>query len=184
MKEFDIKTPMQQAHFIAQLGHESQGFTRVSESFNYSVDGLLVFKNRMTQVQREMLGRKLSERALSAERQKAIANIVYGGRLGNKNSDDGWRFRGRGLMHITFKDNYAECGKGIGLDLLANPDLLLTDIHAARSAGWFWKNKKCNIVADTNNVEAVTKLINGGKNGLNERIQKTANAIGVLCTSK
>lgn len=105
MKEFSIPTPLQQAHFTGQLGHESKGFSRISENLNYSVSGLTIFGNPLTQTQREHLGRKDNAPPLTPEQQRAIANIIYGGRFGNRASDDGWRYRGRGLLQITFRDN-------------------------------------------------------------------------------
>lgn len=180
-KEFGIDTPKRLAHFIAQIGTESNGFRSVSESLNYSVAGLAIFGNRLTPLQREQLGRKMNETALSADRQAAIANRVYGGRYGNTESGDGWKYRGRGLKQVTFRDNYAACGKALGLDLVASPDLLLTDANAARSAGWFWKANNCNQFADAGDVTSLTKRINGGTNGLDDRKYRTKLAESVLC---
>jgi len=132
--------PLQQAHFIGQLTHDSKGFSRISENLNYSVSGPTIFSTRMTQTQREQLGRKDNAPPLSSEQQRAIANIVYGGRLGNPASDDGWRYRGPGLLKITLRDSYLACGRRISLELVAEPDLQLREAVAARSAGWFWKN--------------------------------------------
>lgn len=180
-KEFGINTPKRLAHFIAQIGTESNGFRSVSESLNYSVAGLAIFGSRLTAAQREQLGRKAGESALSAARQAAIANIVYGGRYGNNLNGDGWKYRGRGLKQVTFRDNYAACGKVLGIDLLANPDLLLTDANAARSAGWFWKANNCNHFADAGDVTGLTKRINGGTNGLDDRKARAKLAESVLC---
>lgn len=182
MKEFAIETPLQQACFLGQTGHESQGFMRVSESLNYSVDGLLLtFRSRMTQAQCEKLGRREGEKTVPPERQKAIANIVYGGKNGNTGADDGWRYRGRGLIQLTGRNNYAACGQGLGLDLLGNPDLLLTDINAARSAAWFWKAKDCNKSAESGDIPGLTKKINGGNNGSADRAKKIKTAMDILC---
>lgn len=180
-KEFGINTSKRLAHFIAQIGTESNGFRSVSESLNYSVTGLAIFGNRLTVAQREQLGRKPGEPALSAARQAAIANIVYGGRYGNNLNGDGWKYRGRGLKQVTFRDNYADCGKILGLDLLKNPDLLLADANAARSAGWFWRANNCNQFADAGDVVGLTKRINGGTNGLDDRKARTKLAESVLC---
>lgn len=182
MKEFGIDTPLQQACFLGQTGHESQGFTRVSEGLNYSVDGLLLtFRSRMTQAQCEKLGRREGEKTVPPERQKAIANIVYGGKNGNTGADDGWRYRGRGLIQLTGRNNYAACGQGLGLDLLVNPDLLLTDINAARSAAWFWKAKDCNKSAENGDIPGLTKKINGGDNGSADRAKRIKTAADILC---
>lgn len=180
MKEFCIDTPKRQAHFLAQIGTESNGFRAVQESLNYSVSGLQIFGSRLTEPQRQQLGRKPGELALSPARQEAIANIVYGGRYGNNQNGDGWKYRGRGLKQITFKDNYSACGKALNLDLVASPDLLLQDLNAARSAGWFWKANNCNQFADAGDVKGLTRRINGGFNGLQDRIDRTNKAEAVL----
>ncbi|MCW9471282.1 glycoside hydrolase family 19 protein [Klebsiella grimontii] len=180
MKEFCIDTPKRQAHFIAQVGNESNGFRAVQESLNYSVTGLQIFGSRLTAVQREKLGRKPGELALSPARQADIANIVYGGRYGNNQNGDGWKYRGRGLKQVTFKDNYSACGKVLGLNLIDDPDLLLLDKNAARSAGWFWKANNCNQFADAGDVNGLTKRINGGFNGLQDRAERTRKAEAVL----
>lgn len=180
MAEFGIDTPLRQAAFIAQIGTESNGFKSVVESLNYSVEGLKIFGSRLTAEQRQRLGRKPGELALSPSRQADIANIVYGGRYGNVNTGDGWKFRGRGLKQVTFHDNYLACGKALGLDLIANPDLLLLDENAARSAGWFWKANNCNQFADKEDIVGLTKRINGGTNGLDDRKARYIIAKGVL----
>lgn len=181
MTRFGIDTPKRQAHFIAQVGVESNGFRSVSESLNYSVAGLSIFGSRLTAAQREQLGRKPNETALSADRQAAIANLVYGGRYGNNLNGDGWKYRGRGLKQITFRDNYAACGKALGINLVDSPDLLLQDANAALSAGWFWQATGCNQFADAGDVNSLTKRINGGFNGLQARIDKTKIAEAALC---
>lgn len=180
MQEFGIDTAKRQAYFIAQIGTESGGFKTVKESLNYSIAGLKIFGSRLTAAQREQLGRKADESALSPERQMAIANLVYGGRYGNNLNGDGWKYRGRGLKQVTFKDNYLACGKALVLDLVNNPDLLLTDENAARSAGWFWKANSCNQFADAGDVVGLTRRINGGNNGLDDRKARTKIAEQVL----
>ncbi|ELY2508850.1 glycoside hydrolase family 19 protein [Cronobacter sakazakii] len=180
MSIYGIDTPKRQAHFIGQIGTESMGFQSVQESLNYSVAGLAIFGSRLTAAQREQLGRKPGEKSLSPERQAAIANIVYGGRYGNNLNGDGWKYRGRGLKQITFKANYEECGKALGLNLVDSPDLLLQDKYAALSAGWFWKANGCNQFADAGDVNGLTRRINGGLNGLQDRIDRTKRAEGVL----
>ncbi|EOL9006636.1 glycoside hydrolase family 19 protein [Cronobacter sakazakii] len=180
MSIYGIDTPKRQAHFIGQIGTESMGFQSVQESLNYSVAGLAIFGSRLTAAQREQLGRKPGEKSLSPERQAAIANIVYGGRYGNNLNGDGWKYRGRGLKQITFKANYEECGKALGLNLVDSPDLLLQDKYAAMSAGWFWKANGCNQFADAGDVNGLTRRINGGLNGLQDRIDRTKRAEGVL----
>lgn len=181
MQMFGINTPKRQAHFIAQIGTESGGFRSVQESLNYSVSGLAIFGSRLTSAQREQLGRKPGEPALSPQRQEAIANLVYGGRYGNNLNGDGWLYRGRGLKQITFKDNYAACGKALGLNLIAEPGLLTQDRYAALSAGWFWSANGCNAFADAGDVVGLTKKINGGLNGIDDRKARTRIAEAALC---
>ncbi len=172
---------MRQAAFLAQVGTESAGFARLAENFNYSVDGLVAtFSNRITLLEARELGRKAGEGALSLERQQKIANIVYGRRYGNDLPGDGWKFRGRGLKQVTFHDNYLACGKALGLDLVDDPDLLLVDENAARSAGWFWKANGCNAFADKGDFVGLTKRINGGTNGLDDRKARWERAKKVL----
>jgi putative chitinase len=163
MTEFGIGTAGQRAAFIAQIRHESGGFTQLIESFNYKPSALAIF-SRIPASEREILGRQKSESVVPAARQQRIANLAYGGRFGNGDpaSGDGWRYRGRGLKQITFRDNYAACGRALGLDLVANPDLLAADdLLAARSAGWFWKTKGCNEPADRGDFAGTTRIING-----------------------
>lgn len=97
---------------------------------------------------------------------ESIANKVYANRYGNGDvlSGDGWRYRGRGLIQITFKDNYEECSDDMGIDFVKNPDLLLTPKYATLSAGWYWDSRGLNEYADNGDMKRITKLINGGYN--------------------
>ncbi len=177
MVEFEINTPKRQAAFIAQIGCESAGFSTLAESFNYSIQGLKdTFAGRLSAYQCEMLGRSGDR----AAQQTAIANLVYQGRYGNKAPGDGWKFRGRGLKQVTFLDNYRQCGNALGIDLVANPDLLLVDKYAARSAGWFWQWHNLNQYADNGDFNQMTKVINGGTNGLSDRRSRLKIAEGAL----
>lgn len=180
MKEFGITAPLDQAMFIAQCGHESTSFTQLVESFNYSVAGLAGFvkAKRITQDQANSLGRKSSEKALPLERQRAIANLVYSNRYGNKSAGDGWKYRGRGLKQITFLDNYLRCGTALKLDLVSNPELLEKDINAARSAAWFYSSSGC--LKYPGDLVRVTQIINGGQNGIDNRRARFLKAKSVL----
>lgn len=175
MTEFGSVTPTQQAMFIAQTGHESNGFTRLAESFNYTPEALLsTFGSRISKDQAALLGRTADHPA----RQEAIANLVYQGRYGNKLPGDGWKFRGHGLIHVTFRDNHKACGKALGLDLVANPDLLLIDTNAARSAGWYWQSRNINQVAG--DIREATRRINPALHALDQRRERYERAKAVL----
>lgn len=167
-KEFGITSAVDQAMFIAQFGHESAGFTRVVESFNYGVSGLQsTFGKYLSKDQCAMLGRQRGESVVPANRQAAIANLVYSGRMGNKSAGDGWKYRGRGIPQITGLDNYRACSAALKADFVQVPELLERDEYAMRAAGWFWSANKCGrFGAD---VEKVTKVINGGLNGIEDR---------------
>ncbi|EFB3470933.1 glycoside hydrolase family 19 protein [Escherichia coli] len=180
MKEFGIIDPQHQAMFIAQAGHESTGFTRLIENFNYSIAGLAGFirAGRITPDQASALGRKTYEKALPLERQRAIANLVYSKRYGNNAPGDGWKYRARGLIGITFLDNYRDCGNGLKVDLVSQPELLAQDEYAARSAAWFFATKGC--MKYTGDLVRVTQIINGGQNGIDDRRARYITASKVL----
>ncbi|EGT4286812.1 glycoside hydrolase family 19 protein [Cronobacter malonaticus] len=179
MAEFGIKKTVDQAMFIAQVGHESAGFTSLVENFNYSVAGLrATFSNRLSADQINALGRKSCEKSLPLERQRAIANLVYSKRMGNNGPNDGWNYRGRGLIQITGLMNYRDCGSGLKVDLVAQPELLAQDAHAARSAAWFFASKGC--LKYPGDVTRVTQIINGGLNGIDDRRARFNAACKVL----
>lgn len=164
MDEFGITSANDKAMFIAQSGHESSGFSLLTESLNYTPQALITtFGRRITQYQAEMLGRTADH----AANQPAIANLVYSGRLGNKAPGDGWKYRGRGLIQITGLDNYLRCSAGLHFDLVKEPALLELDKYAARSAAWYYSSNGCSLVCD--DINKVTRIINGGTNGLIDR---------------
>lgn len=177
MAEFGITSIDDQAMFIAQVGHESGGFSHIVENLNYSADGLLAtFGKYFDAESAQEYGRTPGHPA----NQQAIANIVYANRMGNSypGSNDGWNYRGRGLIQITGHDNYRDCGTGLGTDLLLVPQLLEQDEYAARSAAWFYAAKGC--LKHSGDVKAVTKIINGGTNGLDDRQARYDKAKSVL----
>jgi putative chitinase len=163
--KYGINTPQRQAMFFAQIGHESAQMTRVEESLNYSAEGLLsVFGKYFTKETAAEFARKPEQ----------IANRVYANRMGNGDeaSGDGWNYRGRGLIQITGKNNYADFDKESTTGCVKNPQMI-KDIPelTVYSACWWWRAHGCNELADTGSVEAVTKRINGGLNGINDRKQ-------------
>lgn len=171
MSRFGINTPRRQAHFLAQIGHESGGFKTLVENLNYSAEALLkTWPSRFN----------AATAAAVARKPELIANKVYGGRLGNDAPGDGWKYRGRGLIQLTGKANYRAAAAALGLDLVASPELLEQPEGASLSAAWFWKTNGLNVLADTAGVDAVTRVINGGTNGLADRKARYALAAKVL----
>lgn len=180
MKAYDITTPKRMAGFLSQISHESAKFTQLTESLNYSVDGLMLTfgRHRISKEDAWEFGRTMKRQA----NQIAIANAVYGGEWGRKNlgntmPGDGWKFRGRGLKQLTGRDNYARCGAAIGEKLTDDPDRLLMPINACLSAGWFWKTNNLNAWADRGDVPGMTKIVNGGANGLPQRVALFGKAV-------
>lgn len=176
---YHIDTPARLAAWLAQLAHESARFERVVENLNYSAAGLaLTWPRRYAQADGtpNALARELHRKP------EAIANTSYAGRLGNgpPESGDGWRYRGRGYIQITGRDNYRACGDALGLDLLTSPETLESPLYAALSAGWFWDSRGLNQHADAGDVPRLTRIINGGTHGLDERRELTARAASVL----
>ena len=170
--KYDISTPVRQAFFIGQCCHESNNFTKLEESLSYSAARLMVvWPSRFP---------SLDLANQYANNPEKLANFVYAGRLGNNEDGDGWAYHGRGVIQLTGRDNYANCGSGLGVDLIGNPNLLLTPDYAVLSAGWFWNKKGLNALADSQDSETMTKRINGGLLGLDDRKAKIAKAISVL----
>lgn len=178
--EFEINTPQRIAGFLAQTSHESGGYTMLTENLNYRAATLAAcWPNRFAELGKDKKPKRDAKGALIptkvahsiAGKPELIANMVYSSRMGNgaPQTGEGWKFRGRGLKQLTGKDNYARCGRDLGVDLVSNPDLLLEPIYAARSAGWFWKVNKISEYADNNDIKGMTKKINGGFIGLKER---------------
>ena len=163
--KFKIDTPLKLAHFLAQCGHESGGFKVVNENLNYSKDGL-------KKVFPKYFPGNLSESY--ARQPEKIASRVYGGRMGNgvEETKEGFKFRGRGYIQLTGKDNYTAFGKSINEDVVSNPDLVATKYPLLSAAWFFSKNclSKCTDASDAA-VTSVTKCVNGGTNGLSDRLK-------------
>jgi putative chitinase len=170
--KYDINTPRRQAAFLGQCAHESGNFKTLQENLNYSAEGLMkTWPSRFS----------TKEIADQYARQPAkIAGKVYNGRLGNTSEEEAAKYLGRGLIQLTGKENYERCGLAIGVDLLSNPDLLLDPRYATMSAGWFWNKKGLNELADAQEHGQITKRINGGTLGLDDRIAKTTKALVAL----
>lgn len=171
--QYQINTKLRLAAFISQVGHESGRLSAVSENLNYSAAGLMkTWPSRFDTA---------TANACARNPQK-IANVVYANRMGNSSADsgDGWKYRGRGLIQCTGKANYMAFSQSSGADCISNPDLVATPQYAALSAGWFWNSKGLNAYADRGDLVSITKRINGGLNGQDDRENLYKIAIIVL----
>lgn len=186
MREFGIESRLQAAHWLAQLAHESAEFTRLVESLNYSSAERIVavwpfrfwvpsakepLRPHVRRDAREFVGNAI-----------LLANCVYAGRNGNGNesSGDGWRYRGRGPIQITGRANYARAGQALGLPLVETPEIVVDPDVGARVASWFWSDRGIGPLADADDLVAVTKRINGGTHGLDDRRRYLQTAKRVL----
>jgi putative chitinase len=168
MQKFELNTPLRLAHFLAQTGHESGGFKATSENLNYGAKGLLgIFKKYFpTEAKAKEYERKPEK----------IANLVYGGRMGNgpEASGEGFKFRGRGYIQLTGKDNYKAFDAVVPEDILANPELVASK-YPLLSAAWFFHKNGLHKIADKGATDTVvtevTKRVNGGTIGLADRIK-------------
>lgn len=176
LPKFGIITPARVAGFIAQGQHESADFTVLQENLNYSAKGL-----------RGVFGKYFPDDAIAnqyAKKPEMIANRVYGGRMGNgpESSGDGFRYRGRGVLQLTGRANYTQCSRDLfGDDTLANdPDLVRTPEYAIITACWFWYKNKLNEICDKGDIVLLSKRINGGTIGLEDRIKHWNDALDVF----
>lgn len=175
LPKYEINTAIRIAAFIAQCSHESANFSVLRENLNYSAEGLnATFSKYFIRA-----GRDAGTYARNPEK---IANVVYADRLGNGNtaSGDGWRFRGRGVIQLTGRDNYTAFGKTKQLTAIETVDYLETKRGALESACWFWKTNNLNAIADSQDIVAMTKKINGGTNGLEDRKAHYKQALQIL----
>lgn len=166
--KFELNTPLRLAHFLAQAGHESGGFKAVNENLNYGAKGLLsIFKKYFPTEEKAKLYERKPEK---------IANLVYGARMGNgpETSGEGWKFRGRGYIQLTGKDNYKAFDAVVSESIIDNPDLVATK-YPLLSAAWFFHKNGLHKIADQGATDAVvtsvTKRVNGGTIGLPDRIK-------------
>ena len=171
MSRYQIVGAGRLAAFIAQVGHESGQLTRLVENLNYSADALR--KTWPSRFDVELA-------TVVARKPEKIANIVYGNRMGNIDLGDGWKYRGRGLIQITGKNNYRACGEALGLGLIEQPELLEKPQHACMSAAWFWASRGLSTLADAGQFDMITQRINGGQNGAADRQALYVKALKVL----
>jgi putative chitinase len=166
--KFELNTPLRLAHFLAQAGHESAGFKAVNENLNYGAKGLLaIFKKYFPTPQKASLYERKPEK---------IANLVYGGRMGNgpEATGEGYKFRGRGYIQLTGKDNYKAFDAVVDESIIENPDLVSTK-YPLMSAAWFFHKNGLHKISDEGDTDEVitkvTKRVNGGTIGLPDRIK-------------
>ena len=184
--QYTINTPERIAGFLSQCAHESGGFRMLEENLNYRATVMAAvwptrFAERIpdpknpkkTIAKKGPDGKNIPNKfALAIERKpEMIANAVYSNRMGNGpiESGEGWLYRGRGLKQLTGKENYTRCGTALKIDIVGSPDLLLQPGPAALSAAWFWATNGCNAFADKGDIEGLTKRINGGLIGIDDR---------------
>jgi putative chitinase len=178
LPKYGITTPRRVAHFMSQCAHESNNFRSLEENLNYSADAL-------ARVFPRYFGPGKRDAAAYARNPEKIANYVYmdefrTAKMGNVNSGDGWRFRGRGLKQLTGRDNYTRFGKSVGMSAEEAADYVATEKGAVESACWFWDTNKLNTIADTDDVVLMTRRINGGNIGLEDRQQRYNRALPLL----
>jgi putative chitinase len=177
IQKFEINTTLRLCHFLAQCAHESGGFKAKVENLNYSV-------KRLTEIFKKYF--PTNQKALEYQRQpEKIANLVYGNRMGNgaESTGDGWRYRGRGYIQLTGKDAYRRFGAAIGEDIVQKPELVASK-YPLVSAAWFFHTRGINKISDRGATEdvvtAVTLRVNGGRNGLQDRLFRFNNFFKIL----
>jgi putative chitinase len=178
-ERFGILTPLQQASWIGQCGHECGNFRIMEENLNYRAATLLKL---FPKTPKRAWGFTPEEAAAYEKQPKKIANRIYGNRMGNRDeaSGDGFRFRGSGFLQLTGHSNFYHAGKALGEDFVMQPELVRTPKYAAQTAGWFWQTHKLNQIADGRDFVTMTKRINGGTIGLDDRIKHINQALAVL----
>ncbi len=172
---YAINSPLRINHFLAQIFHESGNLRTLKENLNYSTV-------RLTQIFKKYFPTVMTTYGYANNPQK-IANKVYANRMGNgpESSNDGFKYKGRGAIQLTGKDNYQQLSDDLGIDFINKPELLETIEYALLSAGWYWDKNNLNALADADNLLGITKLINGGTHGL---AQRKANLISLTSIIK
>lgn len=178
-QRFGILTPAQQASWIGQCGHECGNFRILEENLNYKAPTLLKL---FPKTPKRQWGFTPEEAAAYEKQPQKIANRIYSNRMGNRDesSGDGWRFRGSGFLQLTGHSNFYHAGQALGVDFVMQPELVRTPMYAAQTAGWFWQTHKLNQYADSGDFVTMTKRINGGTIGLEDRIKHINHALHVL----
>jgi putative chitinase len=178
-QRFGILTPAQQASWIGQCGHECGNFRIMEENLNYRAPTLLKL---FPKTPKRQWGFTPEEAAAYERQPQRIANRIYGNRMGNRDeaSGDGYRFRGSGFLQLTGHSNFYHAGQALGVDFVMQPELVRTPMYAAQTAGWFWQTHKLNQYADKSDFLTMTKRINGGTIGLEDRIKHINHALHVL----
>jgi putative chitinase len=176
---FGINTPVQQASWIGQCGHECGNFRIMEENLNYRAATLLKLFPRTP---KRAWGFTPEEAAAYEKQPSRIANRIYGNRMGNRDeaSGDGFRFRGSGFLQLTGHSNFFHAGQALGEDFVMQPELVRTPKYAAMTAGWFWQTHKLNQYADSRDFLMMTKKINGGTIGLDDRIKHINHALDII----
>jgi putative chitinase len=174
LPDYEINTPKRIAAFIAQCAHESGGFKFLKENLNYKAESLTKIFKKYFPTMESTVG--------YAKNPQKIANKIYGGRMGNgdEHSGDGFKYCGRGLIQLTGKDNYNWFAASIGVSAEEASEYLETFEGAAQSACWFWESNNLNKWADVGDIEKMTKIINGGTIGLEDRIKHYQHALHIL----
>lgn len=163
---YQVNTPLRVAHFLSQVGHESSSFAVMQENLNYSAEGLVrTFGKYFPTMQ---VARQYARQPMK------IASKVYANRLGNGSeaTGDGWTYRGKGAIQLTGKKNHEVYGKNVGVDFVANPELLLTLPHVIDCSGWYFSVMNLLPVCDNDNCKILTRKINGGYNGYDDRVKR------------
>ena len=178
-QRFGIVTPAQQASWIGQCGHECGNFRIMEENLNYRAPTLLKL---FPKTPKRQWGFTPEEAAAYEKQPVRISNRIYGNRMGNRDeaSGDGFRFRGSGFLQLTGHSNFYHAGQALGVDFVMQPELVRTPMYAAQTAGWFWQTHKLNQYADSGDILTMTKRINGGTIGLEDRKKHIEHALHVL----